>query len=125
MKKIFEISAQQQAAYPEIETVCLPEMGMHPTLFRVMREREIETQLGQVQMNCEMCKFRLAANQGNAAAGHGHGHHGHGHEHGHGYGHEHEHGHAHEHGHGHGHEHSQEDPYADPQKYHERAWQVP
>lgn len=110
MKKIFDISAQQQEQYPEISTVCLPEMGLHPQLFSVLRERELETQLGQVQMNCEMCKFRLAAvGQGNS--------------HGHNHGHDHAHGHGHDHGHGHGHD--MPDPYADPQDYHQRIWQVP
>jgi sirohydrochlorin cobaltochelatase len=123
MKKIFDLRAQQQAVHPEIETVCLPKMGMHPKLFQVMREREIETQLGQVQMNCEMCKFRLAAVSGGQGSGHEHSgsessthdhhrpdHHGHAH---------------HSHDHHDGHDHGTEDPYAEPQKYHERAWQVP
>ncbi len=115
MKKIFDITAQQQALYPAIETICLPEMGLHPRLFQVMREREIETQLGQVQMNCEMCKFRLAAAQGTSSDNGGHagqGHAGHGHHHG---------------GHDHGHHHhgSSDDPYAEPEKYHDRVWQVP
>jgi sirohydrochlorin cobaltochelatase len=61
VKKIFDITAQQQEQYPEISMTCLPEMGIQPQLLSVLREREIETQLGQVQMNCEMCKFRQAA----------------------------------------------------------------
>lgn len=113
VKKIFDITSQQQAQYPEMEITCLPEMGLHPQLFTVLREREIETQLGQVQMNCEMCKFRLAA----LANGHGHdhGHHHHGHDQAH------EHGHTH----GHGHDHPAEDPYAEPERYHQKIWQVP
>ncbi|MGB3615573.1 MAG: sirohydrochlorin chelatase [Elainellaceae cyanobacterium] len=113
MDKIADIVTQQQAAFPEIQVQCLPEMGIHPQLFQVMRSREIETQLGQVQMNCEMCKFRLAAS---AALGEGHGdhshdHHAHGHEHG---------GHG-DHG---GHNHA-DDPYETPTQYHDRIWQVP
>ncbi|MGF1536740.1 MAG: sirohydrochlorin chelatase [Elainellaceae cyanobacterium] len=102
MEKIADIAAQQQAEYPHIQVQCLPEMGLHPQLFRVLRSREIETQLGQVQMNCEMCKFRLAAGE----ASHGHHHHGH-------------------HGHHHGHDHGQPDPYAIPAQYHDRIWQIP
>ncbi|MFB2834408.1 sirohydrochlorin chelatase [Floridanema evergladense] len=110
VKKIFDITAQQQAQFPEIEMTCLPEMGIHPQLFQVMREREIETQLGEVQMNCEMCKFRLAAVSKN---GNGHSHdRGHSHHH-------------HHHHHSHDHSHPTEDPYADLEKYHQKIWQAP
>lgn len=108
MKKIFRMTEDQQAQYPDISLSCLPEMGLHPLLFSIMREREIETQLGQVQMNCEMCKFRLSAlSQGNSDHSHDHGHH-----------------HHHDHGHGH-HHHSDVDPYLQVDRYHERIWQVP
>ncbi len=100
VKKIFDITAQQQKQHPDILMTCLPEMGLHPQLFSVLREREIETQLGQVQMNCEMCKFRLAA--GGNGNGHEHGHH-----------------------HSHDHSHATVDPYADVAQYHQKIWQVP
>lgn len=106
VKKIFDITAQQQEQYPDISITCLPEMGIHPTLFSVLREREIETQLGQVQMNCEMCKFRLAA----AASGNGHTHAGDS---------------GHHHHHNHDHDHTAVDPYADLDQYHHRIWQTP
>ncbi len=99
VEKIFEVTAQQQLQSPEIAIDCLPEMGIHPQLFSVLREREIETQLGQVQMNCEMCKFRLAASHDNG--------HSHGHDH---------------HSHNHGHSHSHADS---PEVYHQRIWQIP
>ncbi len=113
MEKIEGIASQQASQHPGIEVAMLPEMGIHPQLIRTLRDREIETQLGQVAMNCEMCKFRIVA----TAAGEGHDH-SHGHDHGH------EHGH---HGHGHhGHDHAANlDPYAEPEKYHNRIWQVP
>lgn len=114
VKKIFDITAQQQAEFPEIEMTCLPEMGLDPHLFKVLRERELETQLGQVQMNCEMCKFRLAALNGHDAG------HSHGHPHGHSHGHDH-----HHHAHDHEHSHAAIDPYATPEQYHQRIWQVP
>ncbi len=107
VKKIFNISAQQQEQYPEISITCLPEMGLHPQLFSVLRDREIETQLGQVNMNCEMCKFRLSA----VANNHGHDHH--------------HHHHGHNHHHGHDHSHPPVDPYADVEQYHQRIWQAP
>ncbi len=104
VKKIFDITAQQQEQYPDISLTCLPEMGIQPQLLQVLREREIETQLGQVKMNCEMCKFRLAA----VANDNTHQHHHHHHEHGH-----------------HHHNHTPSDPYAQPEAYHNRIWQVP
>ena len=104
VKKIFNITAQQQEAHPDISITCLPEMGLHPQLFSVLRSREIETQLGQVQMNCEMCKFRLAAK---GDTHHHHHHHGHDHHH-----------------HGHDHSHPPVDPYADIEQYHQRIWKA-
>jgi sirohydrochlorin cobaltochelatase len=106
MKKIFNITAQQQESYPDIDFTCLPEMGIAPQLLQVMREREIEAQLGQVAMNCEMCKFRLAAADSNS--GHHHHHHGHHHHH-----------------HGHHHHHDNNDPYAKLEDYHQRIWNAP
>jgi sirohydrochlorin cobaltochelatase len=100
VKKIFNITAQQQEQYPHIQFNCLPEMGIQPQLLELIREREIETHLGQVAMNCEMCKFRLAAeSNGNS---HGHDHHHHGHDH-----------------------HHNIDPYEHPEDYHQKIWQVP
>ncbi|MEB3180452.1 MAG: sirohydrochlorin chelatase [Nostocaceae cyanobacterium] len=113
VKKIFTISQEQQQQYPQISITCLPEMGLHPQLFSVLREREIETQLGQVQMNCEMCKFRLAAVNGNTHSHDHHHHHGHSHDH------------HHHHGHSHDHSHPPVDPYANLEQYHQRIWQAP
>lgn len=122
VKKIYDITAQQQTQFPDINISCLPEMGLHPQLFRVLRSREIETQLGQVQMNCEMCKFRLAALDA-AGSSHSHAHH---HEH------SHAHAHAHDYSHGHSHSHSHDsngmgypDPDEDVAHYHQRVWQAP
>jgi sirohydrochlorin cobaltochelatase len=113
VKKIYDVTAQQREQFPDMEIVNLPEMGLHPQLFSVIRDREIETQLGQVAMNCEMCKFRLAA----VSSGNGHGHHHHDHAHNHPHDHNHSHDHAHHHG--------SVDPYAKLSDYHERIWQAP
>lgn len=110
VKKIFDITAQQQEQYPEIAITCLPEMGLNSQLFTVLREREIETQLGQVQMNCDMCKFRLAALTKNNEYWHARDSH---------------HGHEHHHHHHHDHSHTGEDPYGDLEHYHQRIWQAP
>ncbi|ACK72860.1 cobalamin (vitamin B12) biosynthesis CbiX protein [Gloeothece citriformis PCC 7424] len=104
VKKIFAISQLQQEQHPEILINCLPEMGIQPQLLELVRQREIETQLGSVQMNCEMCKFRLAALSGNN--GHSHDHHHHHHDH-------------------HHHDHSTPDPYANVEQYHDRIWKTP
>jgi sirohydrochlorin cobaltochelatase len=105
VKKIFDLTALQQEQNSHIEMTCLPEMGIHPQLLQVLRAREIETQLGQVQMNCEMCKFRLAAlNNGDS--------HSHAHDH-------------HHHHHHHDHAHQMVDPYAHVEDYHDRIWNVP
>ena len=74
-------------------------MGVHPQLLQVVRERELEIQQGQVQMNCEMCKFRLAA-----IDDHSHHHHSHDHSH---------------------HHHTAIDPYATVEDYHQRIWKTP
>lgn len=119
MEKIEGIAAQQQSNYPDVLVQMLPEMGIHPQLLRVLRDREIETQTGQVAMNCELCKFRLAA-----TAEHGHSDHHHDHAHGH---HDHTAPGQTTHGQEHTHDHNpvNSDPYAEPGKYHDRIWQVP
>ncbi len=101
VKKIFRICAQQQSQYPEIEVTNLPEIGFTSELFAIVREREIESQLGQTQMNCEMCKFRLAS----VSDDHSHNHHHHHHDV--------------------SHSHQSEDLYANLDKYHHKIWQVP
>lgn len=120
MEKIAAIAAQQQALHPTFEVATLPEMGIHPQLLQVLRAREIETQLGTVAMNCEACKFRLEA-KGKASHSHGsHSHDPHSPD-------PHSHGHHNPdpHSHGHHHDHPTHDPYAQPEKYHQRIWQVP
>lgn len=101
VEKIFAISNQQQQQYPDTVIDCLPEMGIVPPLLKTLRDREIETQLGQVQMNCEMCKFRLSA-----ISNHNNHHH-------------------HNHDHGHSHDHPAVDPYANLADYHQKIWQAP
>lgn len=106
MKKIYDISDEHRKKHSEIEITCLPEMGIQPELLQLIREREIETQLGEVKMNCEMCKFRL-----NALENDDHHHHNHNHNH--------------DHGHSHHHHNHDNDPLAQPMAYHERIWQTP
>ncbi len=98
VKKIFEMTAQQQQQSPGVQMDCLPEMGIHSELLYLLRDREIETQLGQVQMNCEACKFRLAT-LSNHDLSHHHHHH--------------------------NHSHHDVDPYEKLEEYHQRIWQAP
>ncbi|ERN41999.1 sirohydrochlorin cobaltochelatase [Rubidibacter lacunae KORDI 51-2] len=100
VNKIAAFAAAQQAQFPETKIACLPELGVQPELLQVLRDREIEAQLGQVHMNCEACKFRRAAENGLESHGHHH----------------HDRGHSHHHG---------DDPCATREGYHERAWQTP
>lgn len=107
VKKIYTLTAKAQTTYPSVEYVNLPEIGLHPQLFYLTRQREIETHTGQVAMNCEACKFRLVAGQTH--------HHHHPHEH---------HSHSHDHGEHHHHHGSTVDLDHLP-SYHQRIWQVP
>lgn len=66
-----DICAQLQEQYPDIEILNFPEIGLAPKLFFIIRQRELESQLGQTQMNCEMCKFRITP----VAHNHSHDHH--------------------------------------------------
>jgi sirohydrochlorin cobaltochelatase len=126
VKKIMTIAAEQQQHFPEIDVTCLPEMGLHPQLLKVLRQREIETQIGQVAMNCEMCKFRLAAIAPSEHHAHPHPHdHAHGDPHNNLDPHPHRHDHSHAHNHHHSHDHPIIDPYATPAQYHQRIWNVP
>ncbi len=118
VKKIFSVSAQIKAELTNCpEIINLAEIGIDQKLFGLVRDREIEAQMGEVKMNCEMCKFRLAAMTSEHSHGHGHTHEHHLNEH-----HDHDH---HSHGHHHDHGITWQDAYPEPQDYHARAWQVP
>jgi sirohydrochlorin cobaltochelatase len=158
VKKIFTVSDRMREQYMSssdlVEIVNLNEIGIDPVLFEILRDREIEAIEGEVKMNCEMCKFRLAALSSNGDSGHHHHHdvthshgEGHGHQHGHSHSHEESHSKSHDTSHGdehshHAHSHSHaldahshdssgdsgimwQDTYTQPDEYHARAWQVP
>lgn len=157
VKKIFTISDRMRTEYiPHsdlLEIVNLDEIGIDPVLFEILRDREIEARQGEVKMNCEMCKFRLAAlSSGDLSDHHHHHHHHHEESHSHADLHSHDrnhdreddrehshHSHAHSHTHREGSEHVHshdresnddlgimwQDIYTDPDTYHARAWQVP
>ncbi len=158
VKKIFTVSEQIRREYiPNsdlVEIVNLNEIGIDPVLYEILRDRETEAIQGEVKMNCEMCKFRLAALSSDPNHSHGHGHshddshsHSHNAENGHSHHdldrdhasqiHEHHGNHSHAvHSHAaHSHSHHDrdgddagimwQDTYTHPDDYHARAWQVP
>ncbi|MGK7934121.1 MAG: sirohydrochlorin chelatase [Microcystaceae cyanobacterium] len=97
VKKIYRLSADYQKQDSDVEIINLPEIGFTPELLSIVREREIESQLGQTMMNCEMCKFRKLGLTND----------------------------SHDHSHHHHHSHITEDPYQQLDHYHQRIWQVP
>jgi sirohydrochlorin cobaltochelatase len=147
VKKIFTVTEQIRQEYlpnsDSAEIVNLNEIGIDPVLFEILRDRETEAMQGEVKMNCEMCKFRLAAISSDTNHGHSHSH-SHGTENGHDH-HDHSHAsHTHEHHDGHSHSHQVhshdshshhnhdgdagimwQDTFTHPDDYHARAWQVP
>lgn len=136
VKKIFTVSEQMRQEYiPNsdlVEIVNLNEIGIDPVLYDILRDRETEAIQGEVKMNCEMCKFRLAAISSDTHHDHNHSH-GHSHSH---VSHQHHDSHSHEnHSHDpHSHSHHShdgdsaimwQDTFTHPDDYHARAWQVP
>jgi sirohydrochlorin cobaltochelatase len=123
VKKIQATTAARRLAQPELEIVCLPEMGIVPEVLDALHQREREAIAGEIRMNCQLCKFRIAASQTLGPT--------HSHEHAIHHGHSHSGEHAHSHGHSHHDEHSHDgegvtpDPYATESDYHQRVWQVP
>ncbi len=113
VKRIQTVVDQQRAHFPHVPIHLLSEIGADPALFELMKEREQEARLGQVVMNCDLCKFRRAA-----SLIHGLDHHHHHHDHDH---HSHDHSHASTAVQYHG----VPDLYPQPEDYHQRAWQIP
>ncbi|MCS7030509.1 MAG: sirohydrochlorin chelatase [Gloeomargarita sp. SKYG116] len=102
VQKIQAMAQQMQAEHPEVAITCLSELGINPTLFALVRQRERETFGTDMPMNCDVCKFRQMVLNGNI--------------------HDHSHDHHHSHHHDHDHHHGYTDPYRDIQEYHRRIW---
>ncbi|MEN9221061.1 MAG: sirohydrochlorin chelatase [Thermostichus sp. BF3_bins_97] len=116
VKKIEVALEEQRHLYPRIDWLGLPELGIVEPVLQSLRQLEQEARHDQTQMNCHLCKFRLAVSAQDslpltAGAQHGHSHH-----------HVHSHGHSHSH---HPHHGAPPDPCAQLEDYHQRAWQVP
>jgi len=111
LDRIHAFARAQQEEHPQVSVQALDSIGADPVLFELIGDREREAQRGETQMNCYTCKFRQAIPND------GHGHH-----------------HGHDHGHDHHHHdentpaalyHGVTDLYPEPERYHQRAWQVP
>lgn len=101
VQKIQAMAQKMQAEHPHVPITCLPELGITPALFALLRQREQETYGTTLPMNCDVCKFRQQVLYGNS--------------------HSHSHDHSHHH-HDHDHHHSYDDPYRDLNQYHQRIW---
>jgi sirohydrochlorin cobaltochelatase len=123
VKKIEAAVEKQRQRQSEIDWLMLPELGLVDTVLHSLQQLEQEALQGQTQMNCHLCKFRLAVSaEVGAGSSHHHPHEPHDHHHGHG---SHHHPHSHHHPQ-HGHTHAAAgDPWAQLEGYHQRAWQVP
>ncbi len=118
VKKIEAAVQEQRRCHPEIDWLMLPELGLEEAVLHSLQQLEQEALQGQTQVNCHLCKFRLAVS---AKLGVGHTHH-HPHDHhSHGQGSHHHPPHL-EHSHTHA---GAADPWATLEDYHQRAWQVP
>nr|WP_279611520.1 sirohydrochlorin chelatase [Thermostichus vulcanus] len=125
VKKIEAAIQEQRLLHPGMDWLGLPELGIVDTILQSLRQLEQEARQGQTQMNCHLCKFRLAVKEW-ASAQHTHPHDNATHrlrDHGHSPSHSH-HNHSHSHSH-HGHDPTHADPWAQIEDYHQRAWQVP
>ncbi|MGQ9837152.1 MAG: sirohydrochlorin chelatase [Cyanobacteriota bacterium] len=128
VKKIEATLQEQRRLHPEIDWLGLPELGMVDTVLQSLHQLEQEARQGQIQMNCHLCKFRLAVKE-SVSAQHSH-HHDHSHSHSHSH-HSHSHSHSH-HGHNPTYPTAVEPDVKTPpsyseqlEEYHQRAWQVP
>ncbi|WP_448380499.1 sirohydrochlorin chelatase [Gloeomargarita sp.] len=99
VQKIQAMAQRMQAEHPDVPITCLPELGITPALFTLVRQREQETYGATTPMNCDMCKFRQQVLYGNSH------HHSHDHDH-----------------HDHHHHATYTDPYRDLNQYHQRIW---
>ncbi|WP_017325419.1 sirohydrochlorin chelatase [Synechococcus sp. PCC 7336] len=111
VKKIQAATVARDRAHPDVEMVCLPELGIAPAVLQSLYRREREAQAGEVRMNCHLCKFRIAASEALSPGALHHHHNLSSHSHG-----------------PHRHDCDGEavvDPYAAPIHYHQRVWQLP
>ncbi len=59
--RVHEVASQFQRLHPEVEVRVAREIGADRRLRELVLRREAEALRGEVRMNCELCKFRMAA----------------------------------------------------------------
>ncbi|MDA0241359.1 MAG: sirohydrochlorin chelatase [Proteobacteria bacterium] len=109
VNRIYDITDQVAAQFPDIEFVKASYLGSHPMVVSTFADRLRGIDDGDVNMNCQMCKYReqvvgFEAHQAMPQQGHHyHVQAGGAAEHDHDHDHAHEHSHDHDHDHGHHH----------------------
>ncbi|ASS76479.1 sirohydrochlorin chelatase [Tumebacillus algifaecis] len=101
IKRMESMTEAFQQTYPDVQMVMADYFGFHDNLVNIIHERAVEAAQGETKMNCDLCKYRLAAMEDH----HHHHHHDHDHDHDHHHDHDHDHDHDHNHDHDHHHEH--------------------
>lgn len=76
IKRISANMHEFSQAYPDVEMKLGGYFGLHDRLVEILQERVEEASQGTVQMNCDLCQYRLGA-----VEAHHHHHHDHEHEH--------------------------------------------
>ncbi|ARU61490.1 sirohydrochlorin chelatase [Tumebacillus avium] len=93
IKRMEAMTGEFSKAYPDVQFVLAEYFGFHDNLVTILRERAVEAANGETKMNCDLCKYRLAAMEDH----HHHHHHDHDHHHEHDHHHDHDHEHHHHH----------------------------
>jgi sirohydrochlorin cobaltochelatase len=110
VERIYSVTDEVAAKFPDIEFIKAPYLNDHPMVVGTFAERIMGVLSGDVNMNCQLCKYREQVLGFEAHAGlpqESHHHHvegigtGHRHPHDHDHGHDHAHPHAHPHTHTH------------------------
>ncbi|WP_416828817.1 sirohydrochlorin chelatase [Ectobacillus polymachus] len=90
IKRLEGMISKFQLQHADISFELADYFGYHPKLQTIIQERVEETLQGDVQMNCDVCQYRLDAMEHID-------HHHHDHDHGHDHDHHHDHDHDHDH----------------------------
>ena len=116
VRRIYDYTDTVAARHPNIEFIKAPYLNDHPMVIETFMERIEEIQLGENNMNCQLCKYReqvlgFESEVGLAQESHHHHVEGIGTGDAHSHNHENSHGHREGHGHSHGDGHDHHHPY--------------
>ncbi|MES2309359.1 MAG: precorrin-8X methylmutase [Verrucomicrobiota bacterium] len=59
VKRIYAAAEEMQKSRPDLEVLCAPYLGVHPTVTDLLIERAGEALAGKAAMNCSLCKYRV------------------------------------------------------------------